>query len=80
MATPEQNGQPVKAARPLGEASPLLHPRTSADGERLPAIEDAQTLDENNDDWLEDEDVQLSDIHETKSSWYMFLLTLSMGG
>lgn len=62
----------------MDEASPLLSPRSSEGVETPPALDTA--LDPDDRGWLSDEDVRAHDHEETKSTWYLILLTISIGG
>ena len=62
----------------INEQSPLLRPTTSEDVERLPPPETVFSPSESDNDWVVD--AQVESRHETKSSSYLFLLTLSIVG
>lgn len=78
MAVSNQNEETTNDANPVGEASPLLQP--SVDVERLPPTAGTHSLDDSDDEWLANEDVQFPDEQQSRSSWYMVLLTLSLAG
>jgi len=59
---------PYKRAKPVHEQSPLLSPSEAGDEEQAGLIEDESTLDDGNRE------------PESKSIWYMILLTISIGG
>ena len=58
------------------EASPLLRPRVSEDVGDLPPLQDVFSPGSNASDRHPDEESR----QETKSSWYLLLLTLGIGG
>jgi solute carrier family 45, member 1/2/4 len=73
--SPEQNGAvetpdpPAhNSTKPAHEESPLLSASETGDEEQEGLIEDESTLDDNNED------------SESKSIWYLILLTISIGG
>ncbi|KAG0652014.1 General alpha-glucoside permease [Hyphodiscus hymeniophilus] len=59
-----------QVAKPVHEQSPLLSPTETGHEEEEGLIEDGQVL----------EDDPLDSFQETKSLWYMILLTVSLGG
>ncbi len=59
----------------MNEQSPLLAPRPSEDVGYLPPLSSVLSPDEN-EDWNEEEDA----LQDTKSTGYLFLLTLAIGG
>ncbi|KAK0827255.1 hypothetical protein LTR03_016914 [Friedmanniomyces endolithicus] len=59
----------------MNEQSPLLVPRRSEDVGYLPPLSNVLSPDEN-EDWNEEEDA----MRDTKSTGYLFLLTLAIGG
>ena len=65
---PPVNETLERASKPIHEESPLLSP--SGDEEEESLIEDQRTLDDDPRD----------EYHDTKSLWYMILLTISIGG
>ncbi|KAK4543151.1 hypothetical protein LTR36_005929 [Oleoguttula mirabilis] len=60
----------------LHEASPLLGPRMSADIGHLPPLQHVLSPGSDVSEWNPDEEMG----QETKSTWYLFLLTLGIGG
>ncbi|KAK5121993.1 hypothetical protein LTR85_004565 [Meristemomyces frigidus] len=60
----------------VNEASPLLGPRRSADIGHLPPLQHVLSPGSDISDWNPDEEIS----QETKSSWYLMLLTIGIGG
>lgn len=69
----------IKEEDGLNEGSPLLAPRRSKDLGHLPPLDSIVSPSESGDSWIADapEDYKSQ---ESKSSWYMFLLTFCMLG
>ena len=65
----------------INEQSPLLPPRASEDVEPIPPLDGVFSPSESSSNsLLAVTSVLERNSHETKSSWYLFLLTLSMFG
>lgn len=62
----------------VNEASPLLAARVGEDFEHVPPLDSVFSPSESDNSWVADAPDDLT--QETKSSWYLFLLTLSMAG
>lgn len=60
----------------LSEDSPLLAARRSEDVDTIPTLSAAASLASSETAWMEDD----AGREQTRSSWYLFLLTLSIGG
>lgn len=69
----------VKEEDRANEASPLLSARRSKDLAPLPPLESIASPSDSDDNWVADAPHEWKQ-QESKSSWYMFLLTLCMLG
>ncbi|KAK5167542.1 uncharacterized protein LTR77_007241 [Saxophila tyrrhenica] len=69
----------VKEVDGVNEASPLLRPRMSKDMSALPPLESITSPSDDDDDWIADAPHEYEQ-QESKSSWYLFLLTFCMMG
>ncbi|CAK3835869.1 General alpha-glucoside permease [Lecanosticta acicola] len=68
----------VKEEDVFDEQSPLLPPRTSEEIGKVPALSGVTSPDESSGEVSWDGDIGSKE--ESKSSWYLFLLTISLGG
>ena len=70
----------IDMAKSVNEQSPLLPPRTSEEIEDVPPLDAvfSPSGSEGGNSWVADAQDSLR--QETKSNWYLFLLTLAMGG
>ena len=68
----------TKEADSINEQSPLLPARTSADVGPLPPLESVFSPSDSDNTWHVDDFTEHG--QETRSSWYLFLLTLCMLG
>ncbi|KAK3716801.1 hypothetical protein LTR37_006151 [Vermiconidia calcicola] len=68
----------TKEADSINEQSPLLPARTSADVGPLPPLERVFSPSDSDNTWHADDSTEYG--QETRSSWYLFLLTLCMLG
>lgn len=68
-----------KSLEALNERSPLLVPRRSMEGDHVPKVMSPLADDDNDDDYLDDSHNE-DHGEESKSTWHLFLLTLTIGG